>query len=521
MKVIFGVSHVPDAAGVMQHTAANPNAPAVLAYLPGSVPSSAPSSGRSAVGFRQGRRLDRHPDHLRRDGGRLRRRRLHHDAGLTARRRRNSTFDLHVAVRRPLRGQRHRQRFDLPHHRRHLRPPAGGRRSSAGRRPSPPTAPSSRRSSSASRSPPAPAKLAMYGFRRLLRPVHPRTGGSTCAPVRSGIKKRKPLFEGPERRDRREKRFRQFPLWVSAKGGFSCTSIHEPPFSTDSVTFPTQRAFSGDHGVTTGEDRTWEDAYRDRWAHDKIVRSTHGVNCTAPARGRSTSRAASSPGKRSRPTTAHALGHAQPRAARCGARRPRTRGICTAPTASSTRWCAPPARALARGAAVQRSRSTPGRRSSQDDAKRKNYQSVRGLGGFRARSSWDEVNRDRRRRQRLYDQEIRGPTASSASRRSRHVDGFLRRRQPLPVLIGGVCMSFYDWYCDLPPASPQIWGEQTDVPESADWYNATFIIAWARTCRRRARRTPTSSPRCATRGTKTVAVTPDYSEVAKLRPTSG
>ncbi len=38
--------------------------------------------------------------------------------------------------------------------------------------------------------------------------------------------------------------------------------------------------FAGGHGVTTGEDRTWEDAYRNRWAHDKIVRSTHGVNCT-------------------------------------------------------------------------------------------------------------------------------------------------------------------------------------------------------------------------------------------------
>ena len=38
--------------------------------------------------------------------------------------------------------------------------------------------------------------------------------------------------------------------------------------------------FSGDLGVTTAEDRTWEDAYRNRWAHDKIVRSTHGVNCT-------------------------------------------------------------------------------------------------------------------------------------------------------------------------------------------------------------------------------------------------
>ncbi len=32
MKVIFGVSHIPDAAGVMQHTKTNPNGPAVLAY---------------------------------------------------------------------------------------------------------------------------------------------------------------------------------------------------------------------------------------------------------------------------------------------------------------------------------------------------------------------------------------------------------------------------------------------------------------------------------------------------------
>ena len=32
MKVIFGISHVPNAAGVMQHTLNNPNAPTVLAY---------------------------------------------------------------------------------------------------------------------------------------------------------------------------------------------------------------------------------------------------------------------------------------------------------------------------------------------------------------------------------------------------------------------------------------------------------------------------------------------------------
>ena len=41
-----------------------------------------------------------------------------------------------------------------------------------------------------------------------------------------------------------------------------------------------RESFSDGHGVVTGEDRTWEDAYRNRWAHDKIVRSTHGVNCT-------------------------------------------------------------------------------------------------------------------------------------------------------------------------------------------------------------------------------------------------
>ena len=38
--------------------------------------------------------------------------------------------------------------------------------------------------------------------------------------------------------------------------------------------------FSEGHGVTTKENRDWEDRYRDRWRHDKIVRSTHGVNCT-------------------------------------------------------------------------------------------------------------------------------------------------------------------------------------------------------------------------------------------------
>ena len=83
-------------------------------------------------------------------------------------------------------------------------------------------------------------------------------------------------------------------------------------------------------------------------------------------------------------------------------------------------------------------------------------------------------------------------------------------------LIGGTCLSFYDWYCDLPPGSlPMTWGEQTDVPESADWYNSSHIIAWAPTCRRPAPRMHFFTE-VRYKGTKTVAITPDYAEIAKL-----
>lgn len=83
-------------------------------------------------------------------------------------------------------------------------------------------------------------------------------------------------------------------------------------------------------------------------------------------------------------------------------------------------------------------------------------------------------------------------------------------------LIGGVCLSFYDWYCDLPPASPMTWGEQTDVPESADWYNSDYIIAWGSNVPQT--RTPDAHffTEVRYKGTKTVSITPDYAEVSKL-----
>jgi nitrate reductase alpha subunit len=60
------------------------------------------------------------------------------------------------------------------------------------------------------------------------------------------------------------------------------------------------------------------------------------------------------------------------------------------------------------------------------------------------------------------------------------------------------------------------WGEQTDVPESADCYNSNYIIAWGSNVPQT--RTPDAHffTEVRYKGTKTISITPDYSEVAKL-----
>jgi nitrate reductase alpha subunit len=274
--------------------------------------------------------------------------------------------------------------------------------------------------------------------------------------------------------------------------------------------------FADGHGVTTGEDRTWEDAYRNRWAHDKVVRSTHGVNCTGSCSwkihvkgGIVTWETQQTDYPRTRPD----LPNHEPRGCARGA---------------SYSWYLYSANRLkyplVRGRLLERWRAAlalhedPVRAWAslvEDPQARRSWQQVRGMGGF-VRSSWDEVNR-LVAAANVYTIKTYGPD---------RVVGF----SPIPAmsmvsyaagsrylsLIGGVCMSFYDWYCDLPPASPQIWGEQTDVPESADWYNSTFIIAWGSNVPQT--RTPDAHffTEVRYKGAKTVAVTPDYSEVAKL-----
>ncbi len=273
--------------------------------------------------------------------------------------------------------------------------------------------------------------------------------------------------------------------------------------------------FADGHGVVTHEDRRWEDGYRKRWQHDKIVRSTHGTNCTGSCSwkiyvkgGVVTWETQQTDYPRTRPD----MPNHEPRGCARGAsyswylysanrvKYPMVRGRLVAMWREARRTLAP----VAAWASIV-----------EDPAKAKAYKSARGLGGF-VRSSWDEAQ-EMIAAANVYTIGKYGPD---------RVIGF----SPIPAmsmvsyaagsrylsLIGGVCMSFYDWYCDLPPSSPQTWGEQTDVPESADWYHSTFIMAWGSNVPQT--RTPDAHffTEVRYKGAKIVAVTPDYAEVCKL-----
>jgi nitrate reductase alpha subunit len=83
-------------------------------------------------------------------------------------------------------------------------------------------------------------------------------------------------------------------------------------------------------------------------------------------------------------------------------------------------------------------------------------------------------------------------------------------------LLGAPLLSFYDWYCDLPPASPQVFGDQTDVPESADWFNAGYLILWGSNVPMT--RTPDAHfmTEARYRGQKVVVVSPDFAGHTKF-----
>lgn len=277
-----------------------------------------------------------------------------------------------------------------------------------------------------------------------------------------------------------------------------------------------KESFSGGHGVTTGEDRTWEDAYRNRWAHDKIVRSTHGVNCTGSCSWKIYVKGGIVTWETQQtdyPRTRVDLPNHEPRGCARGASY-----SWYLYSANRVKYPMVRARLLKHwraALAIAKSPVDAWTAIVENTDARAEWQHQRGLGGF-VRSTWDEVNQ-MIASANVYTAKKYGPD---------RIIGF----SPIPAmsmvsyaagsrylsLIGGVCMSFYDWYCDLPPASPQVWGEQTDVPESADWYNSTFIIAWGSNVPQT--RTPDAHffTEVRYKGAKTVAITPDYAEISKL-----
>ncbi|MDO5101865.1 MAG: nitrate reductase subunit alpha [Lautropia sp.] len=277
----------------------------------------------------------------------------------------------------------------------------------------------------------------------------------------------------------------------------------------------TQSTFSGGHGAVVKEDRQWEDAYRSRWQHDKVVRSTHGVNCTGSCswkiyvkNGLITWETQQTDYPRTRPD----LPNHEPRGCPRGA-------SYSWYVYSAQRVKYPMVRgelmALWREARKTMNPIEAWRSIAQDPVKAARYKQARGQGGF-VRADWDTAT----------EMIVAANAVTIKDFGPDRVIGF----SPIPAmsmvsyaagarylsLIGGACLSFYDWYCDLPPASPQIWGEQTDVPESADWYNSGYLMVWGSNVPMT--RTPDAHFYTEVRykGTKTVAVSSDFGEMVKF-----
>jgi nitrate reductase alpha subunit len=150
-----------------------------------------------------------------------------------------------------------------------------------------------------------------------------------------------------------------------------------------------------------------------------------------------------------------------------------------------------------------------------DPQRRRLYQKARGKGGL-VRVAWDEAL------EMIAAAHVHAIKEYGPDR----VAGF----SPIPAmsmashavgarfisLIGGSMLSFYDWYADLPVASPQMFGDQTDVPESGDWWDASYLMMWGSNVP--VTRTPDAHwmAEARYRGQKVIVVAPDYADNVKF-----
>ncbi|HET9753155.1 MAG TPA: molybdopterin-dependent oxidoreductase, partial [Myxococcales bacterium] len=262
--------------------------------------------------------------------------------------------------------------------------------------------------------------------------------------------------------------------------------------------------------------RRWEELYRNRSQFDKVVRSTHGVNCTGSCSWNvhvKNGVVALETQATDYPQISCDVPGYEPRGCQ--------RGI------SASWYLYSPLRVkypYLRGVLVDLWRAARARHADPveawasivgDPIARERYQKARGKGGFR-RATWDEA--------------LEIVAAATVHTVARHGADRIIGFSPIPAmsmlsfaggsrflqLLGAVNLSFYDWYCDLPNASPEIWGEQTDVAESADWFHSRYIVSMGSNVAMT--RTPDAHFATEARhaGAKLVVLSPDFSMTSKL-----
>ena len=256
--------------------------------------------------------------------------------------------------------------------------------------------------------------------------------------------------------------------------------------------------------------------YRQRFSHDRVVRSTHGVNCTGSCSWKVFVKDGIITWEAQQvdyPSTGPDMPDYEPRGCPRGAafswyeysptriRHPYVRSALLEPYREAKARLGDPVEAW--------------RAVTSDPEISRAYKRARGKGGL-VRTTWEEA----------MEIVAAANVATIADWGPDRIAGF----SVLPAmsmvsfgagarylqLIGGVNLSFYDWYADLPVASPQVFGDQTDVPEAGDWFNSQYLIVWGSNLP--LTRTPDAHFMTEARyhGQKVVSVAPDYSDNTKF-----
>ncbi|KOU35797.1 nitrate reductase subunit alpha [Streptomyces sp. WM6378] len=262
--------------------------------------------------------------------------------------------------------------------------------------------------------------------------------------------------------------------------------------------------------------RQAESFYRDRWSHDKVVYSTHGVNCTGSCRWKVYVKDGIITWE-TQATDYPSVGPDRPEY--------EPRGC---PRGASFSWYSySPTRVRhphVRGELLKMYREAKARLGDpvlawadiqSDPERRRTYQKARGKGGL-VRASWEEA--------------VEIVAAAHVHTIKEHGPDRVAGFSPIPAmsmashaagarfhsLIGAPMLSFYDWYADLPVASPQVFGDQTDVPESGDWWDAAYLMMWGSNVP--VTRTPDAHwmTEARYRGQKVVTVSPDFADNTKF-----